>query len=224
MSKKALVFGHTSGLGFAITETLLEEGYEVIGIARTISSLKSNSLTNVTADLIDEAALEKVVNQIKLEHASFEVLVFAAGTLTAHFIDAVSYSDMEYLYKLNVFAPMFVESRLLELIKENSTYVVNVTSSALLDYYPQFAEYSSSKAAFAKFTKDLQKELKETGARVIDVCPSGFTSNIYKTMKGDKINRDESLQMRASDLAGLIVYILKLPKKVEVTYLYINRK
>jgi len=119
---------------------------------------------------------------------------------------------------------MFIESQLLGLIKKNGTDVVNITSSALVDYYPKFAEYSSSKAAFAKFTKDLQKELQDTNARVLDVCPSGFQSNIYKVMTGDKIDRDESKQMKAEDLANLIDYVLKLPKKMELTYIYVNRK
>ena len=43
-------------------------------------------------------------------------------------------------------------------------------------------------------------------------------------MTGDKVNRDESLQMKSSDLAELILYTLKLPKRIEITKILINRK
>ncbi len=218
------MFGHSSGLGHAITEKLLADDYTVVGISRSTSDLESERLITLQADLSKEAELVSVVDKIKREHATFDVLLFATGTLTAHDINNVNYTDMEYLYRINTFAPMFIESSLLDLVKKNSADIINVTTSALVDYYPKFAEYSSSKAALAKFTKDLQKELQNTECRVLDLCPSGFTSNIYKTMSGDKIDRDESKQMQASDLAKLVVYIIGLPKKMEVTYLYINRK
>ena len=224
MPKRALVFGHTHGLGLEITQALLNDNYHVIGISRSVSETRSSNLVNITADLSNEAEVQTAIDSIKQDHTEFSVLIFAAGTLTAHDIDKLDYAEMERSYKVNTFAPMFIESQLLDLIKKNGTDVVNVTSSALVDYYPKFAEYSSSKAALAKFTRDLQKELQDTEARVTDVCPSGFTSNIYKIMTGDKIDRDESKQMQASDLAALIIYLIKLPKIMEVSYIYVNRK
>jgi short-subunit dehydrogenase len=201
---------------------MLTNGYHVVGISRSAGAIKSDKLIDLQADLSKKENLQVAVKEIKQKYPVFDVLIFAAGMLTAHDIDNLNYSDMEYQYKVNVFAPMFIESQLLKNIKVNSTYVVNVTSSALIDYYPRYSEYSSSKAALAKFTADLQKSLLETGARVMDVCPGGFKSNIYKTMTGDKIDRDESKQMNAEDLAGLIAFILEMPKDIEIPYLYIK--
>ena len=131
---------------------------------------------------------------------------------------------MEHMYRVNTFAPMYIESKLFELIDSNSTYVVNIISSMLVDYYPKFVTYASTKAALAKFTQDLKKSLKDTGARVLDVSPSGFKSNIYKTMIGEKVIRDESKQMNTEDLASLIFYLVSLPKKMEASHIYIDRK
>lgn len=222
--KTALLFGHSSGLGYALSKVLIKEGFSVIGISRRNSDLQSPHLINLQADLSDEAQIQQLCQQIQNDYPSFSVLIFAAGALTAHSIDNFVYKELERVYKVNTFAPMVIESSLLDIIKDNSADVVNITSSSLIDYYPAFAEYSSSKAAFAKFTLDLRKELKTTQCRVMDICPGGFTSNIYQAMTGDKMERDESRQMKAEDLAELIVYLLKLPKRMEVANIFIDRK
>jgi len=71
---------------------------------------------------------------------------------------------------------------------------------------------------------DLQKELEGFKCRVMDFCPSGFTSDIYKVMTGEKIDRDESKQIKAEDLAELIFYLLRLPKRIEIASIFVNRK
>lgn len=222
--KTVIVAGHTSGLGFAVTKALISKKYKVIGIARSISSLKSDLLVNTQVDLSKKEGIEKAILEIKNKYSQFDCIVYCAGTLTAHDVDSLNYDDMEQLYKVSVFAPMMFESNLLSLIRKNGADVVNITSSALIEYYPKFAEYSSAKAAFQKFTKDLQQELRESSARVIEFCPGAFASNIYKNMTGEKVYRNEAAQLPADDYASIIVYLLELPKKIEVPYIYVNKK
>lgn len=224
MPKTALVFGHTSGLGLAVSRELMTKGYKIVGVARSKSSVESDDVVSLTADISKKFDIENVVNEITQKYATFDVLVYCSGTLTSHDMGSLDYDGMEYAYKVNTYAPMYIESRLLDLIKKNGSYVVNVTSSTLMINYPQFAEYASSKAALAKFTKDLHVELKDTGARVMDICPGGFASNIYTKMSGEKNERDESKQMDPANIAGLIAYIVELPKNVEVPFLFVNRK
>lgn len=223
-NKTALIFGHSSGLGHALTILMLEDGYHVVGVSRRESEITSTNLVNLQADLAKKDQIDDVIETIKNNYQQFDVLIFAAGTLTAHAIENLDYDEIERLFKVNTFAPMAIESALLPEIKNNGADIVNISTIALFNYYPAFAEYSASKAAIAKFTGDLQKELFDTPSRVIDFCPSGFTSNIYKVMTGDKVNRDESLQINASDLAELLLYTIKLPKRMEITKILINRK
>lgn len=224
MPKKALIFGHTSGLGLSLTKSFLAKGYDIIGVSRSTSSIESNRITSLQTDLAQKSDLETLISTIRRDYADFDVLVYAAGTLTSHDFDKINYDDMEYVYRVNTFAPMLLESHLLDLIKQNETYVVNITSSTLILKYPEYAEYASSKAAFSKFTKDLHAELLPTGARVMDVCPAGFTSGIYAAMSGDHVERNENEQMNPDDIAELISTIVSLPKNIELPYVFINRK
>lgn len=222
--KTVIVFGHTSGLGFAVTKELLNKKYQVVGFARSKSNLKSNSLINETVDLANKKDVGKAIVTIKEKYPKFDAIIYCSGLLTAHDIDKLNYDENELLYKVNVFAPMQLESKLLPLIKKNFADVVNIASSALIEYYPQFAEYTSAKAALERFTKDLQKTLQNSKCRVIEFCPGAFASNIYKNMTGQKINRNESIQVSADEYAKVLVYLLELPKIMEVPYIYIDRK
>ena len=222
--KTAIVFGHSSGLGLEVTKSLLGKGFRVIGFARSKAPIKSENLINVSVNLLDRGDTEKAIEEISSKYSSFEAFIFCAGVLTAHPIDRLDYPEMERIYKINTFAPMIIESGLVDLFKKNGADIVNVTSSSIFDYYPQFTEYSTSKIALQKFTADLERELKAKACRVIEFCPSGFASNIYKTMTGDKINRDESAQIKTEDLASLLVHLLELPKKIEVSNIFVNRK
>jgi NADP-dependent 3-hydroxy acid dehydrogenase YdfG len=222
--KTAIIFGHTSGLGLAIAERLQSDGYKVVGVARSQLADDLPGVEEIAVDLTDETALISTIQSLRLDYPHFDVLVYSAAVLTAHDLGAVDYRRMEYLYRLNLFAPMLIESRLLDLIAQNGADVVNVTSSSLQEYYPQFTEYATAKVAFSKFTDDLRRRLEPTSARVIELCPSGFTSSLYQRMLGERIPRDESKQMSAVDLAELVSFVLALPKIVEVAGLSVNRK
>lgn len=222
--KTVIIFGHTSGLGYEASKKFLDAGYKVVGVARRTSDISSDKLINLSADLAQKSDIDQVAGQIEKDYNSFEALIFCSGMLTAHEIDNLDYDEMEHMYKVNLFAPMTIESRLFNLIKSNGADLVNVTSDAIFNYYAKYHEYASAKIALQKFTGDLQKALQDSSARVIDFCPSGFQSNIRKTGTGDIVVRDESTYMKAEDLADIIFYILQLPKKIEITNINVNRK
>lgn len=207
-----------------MADLLLKRGYRVVGISRSSWPSADARLDQISADLSKREDVERVIESIRQRHAKFDFLLYSAGALAAHEIDELDYETLEYLHRVNVFAPMIIESRLLDLISSNDADVVNVTSSSIVDFYPKFAEYSTSKVALAKFTSDVQHALKGSRARVTEVCPSGFTSTMYETMLGEHVDRDERLQIRVQDLAEFIASILNLPKRMEIGRVYINRK
>jgi NADP-dependent 3-hydroxy acid dehydrogenase YdfG len=224
VARTALIFGHTSGLGRALSERLLRRGDTVVGIARSGLSQEFSGLTEIACDLSQPADVEAAIDQIRCERVHFDLLIYSAGTLVAHEIDALEAASLVRLYQVNLFAPMMIESRLVDLCERNGADVVNITSSAIHEYYPEFTEYATAKTALAKFTDDLRRRLRPTAARVIEFCPSGFTSEMYSRMEGQKIVRDEAVQMRAEDVADLLVSVIDLPKNIEVGQIYVNRK
>jgi benzil reductase ((S)-benzoin forming) len=222
--KTALVFGHTSGFGLAVTQDLLDKKYKVVGFARSVSNIKSDLLENIQVDLSKKEDVAKAIEIVKTKYSRFDCIIYCAGVLTVHKIDNLNYGENENLYKINAFAPMMIESGLLKLIRNNQADVINITSSCLVEYYTEYTEYTTSKAALQRFTQDLQLELKDTSCRVTEFCPGAFASNIYKNMTGEKVNRNEEEQVSAHEYTKVLVSILELPKKIVVPHIYIDRK
>jgi NADP-dependent 3-hydroxy acid dehydrogenase YdfG len=209
-----------------VAEVLLARQYRVVGVARTtIGPVQAvGELVEIQADLAVKLDVKRVVETLERDHSTFDVLLYSAGALAAHAIDSLDYDVAEYLFKVNALAAMHIESQLFDLIARNEADVINITSSSIVDYYPAFSEYSASKTALAKFTLDLQRSLVETRARVTEICPSGFTSSMYETMRGDRIDRDESLQIPVEAMAAFLLSLIDLPKQMEIGRVYVNRK
>lgn len=69
----------------------------------------------------------------------------------------------------------------------------------------------------------MQLELKKCNCRVIQFNVGGMNTRIVAKVTGEEIkNSDE--WMDPADIGKLILYILTLPKKIEVSEITINRK
>jgi NAD(P)-dependent dehydrogenase (short-subunit alcohol dehydrogenase family) len=222
--RTVVLFGHTSELGQALCSRLLARGDTVVGVSRSPAPRDAARLTQIQADLARDDDVLRVVEHIERDYPAFGVLIYAAGILAAHDMAAIDYADLELVYRLNTLVPMYIESRLYKHIDANAADVVNITSSVIRGASPKFTAYSGSKMALQRFGEDLGHNLQASTARVIEICPSGFSSSIYQNMLGTKLTRDESIQIPASDLAELILGILDLPKVIELSYVFVNRK
>ncbi|MFH1751712.1 MAG: SDR family oxidoreductase, partial [archaeon] len=100
--------------------------------------------------------------------------------------------------------------------------IVNVGSTIGFKAYENQCDYVASKYAVCGVNESLKLELKDTGARIIGFHPGGFKSRLHEKAIGKEL--DLSPFMEPKDLAKLMIFILELPKSVEVTQIIINRK
>ena len=56
IAKRAIVTGGSTGIGVAILNTLLADGYEVVNLSRRPAGIEHARLTSVSVDLTDGAA------------------------------------------------------------------------------------------------------------------------------------------------------------------------
>ena len=84
--------------------------------------------------------------------------------------ETVSYTELQKVYQVNVFAPYYLTQQLLPLLgKKSKAHVVNISSMGGFQGSAKFAglsAYSSSKSAIAGLTECLAEELKEKNISV----------------------------------------------------------
>ena len=77
--KQALVTGASSGIGAAVVDTLLAQGWQVTGLSRSRIERDSPHFRCACVDLFDSAALANVLNGLEAPQA----IVHAAGMMKA---------------------------------------------------------------------------------------------------------------------------------------------
>jgi len=156
---RAIVTGHTRGLGEALAELLLQRGIDVLGLGRgthaELASRHAARLTQAVVDLADPAALERWLADGTLSAfasgAECVVLFNNAGTVEP--IAPLGEQDAGAIARavtLNVAAPLILANALAATPAPSanaSRRIVHVSSGAARNAYPGWSVYCATKAA-----------------------------------------------------------------------------
>jgi 3-oxoacyl-[acyl-carrier protein] reductase len=168
-----IITGASRGIGFELVQLFLNHNHHVICLTRNIESLKKINhphLHFMSTDLADENSMNKAIDFIKTKFDAIDVIIHNAGLLVNKPFETVLYTDLEAVYKVNVFAPFYITQQLLPLLgKQSKAHVVTISSMGGFQGSAKFAglsAYSSSKAAVAGLTECMAEELKDKNISV----------------------------------------------------------
>lgn len=219
--KRVILTGASDGLGRAFGKKCVENGVEVVALCRTKPAYNCNF---IATDLTSEESMQKACTAIRESYTDFNALINCAGIQKVQANDAVDYKNMLELFQVNSLAPIFLISELFSQIKNNNADIVNVGSTCGTKAgYTGETAYTTSKWGIRGTSYTLQAELKKTGCRVIQFNPGGMNTRIKAKDTGVEVSDPENW-MRPEDIADVMLYILKLPKQLEVSEITINRK
>jgi glucose 1-dehydrogenase len=181
MTKVALVTGANTGIGLAIAERLLADGYALgYATAGKDESYKApydelrvrygdDRIAWVHGDLANPNVPERLVAKTFAALGQIDVLVSNAGLSTAKpFLD-LTVDDFDRTFDVDVRASFLLAQAAARLMRSGS--IVNITSVHEHIPRPGFAVYASAKAALGMLTKSLALELAGRNIRVNSVAP-----------------------------------------------------
>lgn len=159
--KNILITGASSGLGLALAEEYLSQGYTVYAIGRTLPKhLDSNPyFFFFPYDLSETLMLQATVKEF-IQGRSFEIAILNAGVLgDIETLCETNLSDIKNVMEVNVWANK-------ELIDTLSTYatvkqIVGISSGAAVNGSKGWGAYSLSKSTLNMLLKVYAKELPE---------------------------------------------------------------
>ncbi|HWC17143.1 MAG TPA: SDR family NAD(P)-dependent oxidoreductase [Terriglobales bacterium] len=181
--KIVLVAGGTGGLGQAVSSAFLNDGaklvvtfrseQEFVDLKRTAGERLSN-LRGHRIDVTDEAAVQKLMNQIVSEHGRLDVLVNTVGG----YVGGIKLWDLDsqlfdQMLNLNLRSGYVLVRSAVKLMRvAGSGAIVNIASKAAMDHTAEASAYAASKAAAVALMDSLAAELKGSGVRVNSILPS----------------------------------------------------
>lgn len=222
--KTIIITGASDGLGKSVAELLIRHGNKVVNISRHSSDVPG--IINIKCDLAKQSDIDSAISVIKEKYSDFDVLINNAAIVGYSETENIDYQKLDSAFKINTVAPLYLTSRLLELIKKNGADVINIGTTHSAHNHPgaenQLA-YCASKYGLRGGSYNLSNVLKNTKARLVHIYMGGFNSKMHEKDYGNILTDPENW-MKTSDLADIILYLINLPKQIEISEITINRK
>ncbi len=172
---KALITGASSGLGADMARVLVDEGYEVILVARRKGKLEKlakelgENAKIIVKDISSTYNCVSLYNEVKKEN--IDILINNAGFgMCGFFNDANLDKELDMIdlniKSLHTLTKLFLK----DFIKNDQGYILNVGSSAGFMPGPLMTTYYSTKNYVVSFTSALYEELRRLGSNVSISC------------------------------------------------------
>lgn len=221
MNKLVIVTGASRGLGLAICRQLLQQGFTVLALARTLSTdlnalteQYGSDLTFVSADLSDLDNIQPLCSELIKQHGRPYALINNAAVGYDGVLATMHNSEITALLNLNVQAPILLTKYLLRpMLLNQSGRIINISSIIARTGFNGLSVYAASKAALEGFTKSLSREVGKAGITVNCVAPGYMQTEMTNSLQGDKL---ESIKRRSplgrlatpDDAAAAVLYLL----------------
>jgi short-subunit dehydrogenase len=171
-----LITGASRGIGAACARRFAEAGYGLQLLARPSADLAEleqelrqagHSVCSVGADLGDPQAIAPALAALLEQGGCPDVVINNAGMAYTGELAAMPLAQWQALLQLNLTAVFQVCQAVLQPMREcGGGLIINVSSHAANNAFPEWGAYCVSKAAVASFSRCLAVEERSHGIRV----------------------------------------------------------
>lgn len=194
MPMKAIVTGHSRGLGAALAAQLTEAGWAVLGISRTAGERVDLSDPAAVGSWLDGGALERFVAD-----ASEIVLINNAGLLgPADLAGRQDPAEAIAAVNVNVTAPILLTNAVLRARPSGAAVrIVHISSGAGRRPLPGWSVYCATKAAVDHHASTVAAEAHD-GVRIAAVAPGVVDTDMQGAIRASEgfPLRDDFVQLK----------------------------
>lgn len=205
--RHAVVTGTSAGLGRAIAERLLADGWRVSGLDRAKAVVSHASFTAVQVDLADAAARDAALARLDAP----EALVHAAGFMTVGRLGALDVRDGESMWRLHVAAATRLADALVPRMAAAGFGRVVLIGSRVAGGMPGRSQYAAAKAALIGLARSWAAEVVASGVTVNVVSPAatdtGMLADPARATSAPRLPPIGRL-IRPDEVASLAAYLL----------------
>ncbi|MDO8212994.1 SDR family oxidoreductase [Conexibacter sp. CPCC 206217] len=182
-----LVTGANRGIGRAIAEELARRPVRLLAGVRALdrwqpldgAGARAREVVPVRLDLSSRAALDGCVAELGDDLDQIDVLVNNAGQMTGGLLEEQRMDEIEAMVQVNLLAAIQLTQRVLPgMLARGRGMIVNNASISGYAYFPSASTYAASKAGIVAFTESLQRELRGTGVRTLQLVTPGVESDM----------------------------------------------
>ena len=206
--KTALITGCNRGVGAGIREVLLKEGYQVIGLNRTITDEKIKNYVQIECDISKSENIITIKDKVD---CNIDLLVINAGIRRFETLENFKISDWDDSVNINLNGAFYVLNTFMQNVKNAKGDIVIIGSHSEKYTFGEGSAYCSTKLALRGMAECLREEVRYDDIRVS-----------YLSIGSIK-NRDhgiyEEWKLIPEEIGNVVISLIKMPKKVYIPYL-----
>lgn len=232
LTKTVLITGATSGIGRATAEIFAKNGYRLILTGRRTTRLETiktdytekfnTQIKILPFDVRDFLSVKEAINGLGEAWQDVDILINNAGLAKGFSaIHEGDLADWEAMIDTNIKGLLYMTRCLTPgMVKRREGHIINVSSSAGKEVYPNGNVYCATKHAVEAMTKAMRLELHKYNIRVGQVSPGHVEETEFAFVRfedKEKAKIYEDFQpLKASDVAESIYYIATRPAHVNI--------
>lgn len=227
--KVALITGGSSGIGYGVALSLLNEGVNVAITSRNearakeaAEKLKKHSKTSarvigVMADVRKYESQQNAVKQVISEFGQLDIVLANAGL--GHFasIEELTPEQWQETIDTNLSGVFYSIKSSVEALKKSKGYFISISSLAGTNFFAGGSAYNASKFGVTGFTQSVMLDLRQHNIKVSTIMPGSVSTHF----NGNEPDPNDAWKIQSEDIGELVVDLLKmnertLPSKIEV--------
>lgn len=166
--KRALVTGSSSGIGMAIAQALLDQGWDVIGLDLAPARIVHPAFSSTEVNLCNTEAAERAVRSA----GSVQALIHAAGVLRIGRLGTLSNEDSALMWQLHVDAVTRIANLVVPAMAQAGAGRVVLIGSRVARGMAGRSQYAATKAALVALARSWAAETVASGVTVNVVSPA----------------------------------------------------
>ena len=228
MDRVAMVSGGGRGLGAAIADKLLSDGWSLsLGLRDPAQAerfaVDPGRLHVSHFDATDSDSAAAWVEATVAEFGRLDALVNNAGILRMVDFELGSEDDLDDLWAINVKAPFrLIRAALPHLKATGAGRVVNIASTDAKRYRGGTSVgYAMTKHALLAMTQAVRHAGWDEGVRATALCPGAIDTDLVANLPGTTPKAD---RLTPETVAGMVAFILSLPNQASVPEFIANTR
>lgn len=231
-NRTAVVTGAGSGVGRAVAQRLIREGWHVALVGRragalneTVAGEDSGRVRVCPCDVGKPADVEAMARRVLAELPPVEALVNAAGTnIPKRSLDVLSVEDFQALVDANLTGSFLCARAFLPGMRERGVgTIVNVVSDAGLQASAKSgAAYAASKFGQRGLTQSINAEERGRGIRACAIFPGDIDTPLLEKRPVPPPAEARRGMLRPEDVAECVMLAINLPQHAVVEELLIR--
>ena len=223
-NKVAYITGGTKGIGFAVAQTLLNQGMRVAisgrsqkSVDQALKDFNNDAVLGIVSDVAKMADEKNAISKIMDKWGQVDVVLANAGVGNFAPIDQMTDDEWHQMIDTNLNGVFHSLKASVEQLKKSKGYYITLASLAGTNFFANGAGYNASKFGVVGFTQAAMLDLRKYDIKVSTIMP-GSVATHFNNHEPDET---DAWKIQPEDIGQLVVDLLKmnertLPSKIEV--------